>query len=350
MTIRQGEAGRIRGLPTVKRARLFETEEAGTRCGLCERRCLIPEGERGFCLTRVNLEGDLYTVVFGDIVACESRPVEVKPFFHFHPGRTLMTFCCPSCNLRCPWCQNHRLSRAVPRPLKSKGAGMDEIINSAEASGDIGLCVSFTEPTLMFDYCLGLFREARDRGMVNTFVSNGYMTGEALHMLARAGLDAMNVDIKGSDEVYRDYCQAPGGSEPAWRTARRALDLGIHLEIVHPVVTGLNDSLAAFERVCESHLEFAGPEVPLHITAYHPSFEYSEPPTEIEFLEKAHGVARKMGLLFPYLGNVPGHPFENTYCPECGELLLQRSGFRLERDLTDDRSCPSCGYALPVAW
>lgn len=336
------------GSPTVREALLSDPSPEGVRCGLCHQRCLVREGERGVCGTRVNIEGKLQTVVYGDIVSCQSRPVEVKPLFHFHPGKTLMTFCCPGCNLRCPWCQNHSLSRADPRPLKADLVRIEEITSAAEAAGDSGVCASFTEPTLLFEYCLGLFREVRERGMVNTMVTNGYMTPEALHMLCRAGLDAMSVDVKGSDAVYRDYCQAPDGALPVWENIRAAIEAGIHVEVVHLAVTGLNDDMDEFADIVEKHLEYAGRLVPLHITAYRPAYLYHRPPTPGGFLEEAYRLARDRGVAFPYLGNVPGHPYQNTFCPECEETVLTRSGYRLESDMTDDHRCPACGYRLQV--
>jgi pyruvate formate lyase activating enzyme len=342
--------GRLIGLPTVHKAYLVERAHGAStvRCAACGQACEIPEGEAGFCRTRLNIGGELNTLTYGDVIACESRPVEIKPFFHFHPGASMMTICGPSCNLRCPWCQNHRLSRAAPRPLVAEFVSMLDIVEAARAAGDIGVCVSFTEPLMLFEYCLGLFRETASRGMVSSFVSNGYMTGEALLMLARAGLNAINVDIKGSDLVYREHCGARQGDRPAWETVRGALELGIHVEVVHLVVTGLNDNEPDFLALCRKHLEYAAPEVPLHITAYRPAFEYREPPTSVDFLEWAYFAAKKAGILFPYLGNVPGHPLTSTYCPGCGDLLLERSESGLERDLTDGFKCRACGYLLPI--
>jgi pyruvate formate lyase activating enzyme len=344
------ERGRLLELPTVHKAYLVEKTygETDVRCGVCAQACRVPEGDKGFCETRVNIERELYTLTYGDVIAAESRPVEIKPFFHFHPGKSMMTIAGPSCNLRCPWCQNHELSRAVPRPLKARHVPMREVVDAAEAAGDIGICVSFTEPLMLFEYCLGLFRESGARGMVNAFVSNGYMTSDALHMLARAGLNAMNVDIKGNERVYRECCGGRAGDLPAWETVRNALKMGVHVEVVHLVVTGLNDREEEFREVCVKHLEYGGPEVPLHITAYRPAFEYDRPATSLRFLEWAYVAAKESGILFPYLGNVREHPYENTFCPGCGELLLERSYFELKRDLTDDGKCPSCGRQIPL--
>ena len=342
--------GGLLQMPTVHKAYLVEKTYGVTavRCGVCRQACEVEEGASGFCGTRVNVDRELYTLTYGDVIAAESRPVEMKPFYHFHPGSSMMTIAGPSCNLRCPWCQNHRLSRAAPQPGSARHVPMRELVDAARAAGDIGICVSFTEPLMLFEYCLGLFRESGARGMVNAFVSNGYMTSDALHMLVRAGLNAINVDIKGSGRVYRERCGGREGDLPAWETVRNALEMGLHVEVTHLVVTGLNDREGEFGEVCRKHMEYGGREVPLHITAYRPAFEYQEPPTPVRFLEWAYGAAKEAGILFPYVGNIRDHPYENSYCPGCGELLVERSGFRLQRDLTSDWSCGSCGRRLPV--
>jgi len=337
-------------LPTVHKAYLVE-QTYGThtvRCGVCRRHCEIDPDQRGACKTRLNLEGQLYTLTYGDLIASESRPVEMKPFFHYHPGKTMFTISTASCNLECPWCQNHAQSSAEPRPLVASHVPMRDVVDQARANGDVGICVSITEPLMLFEYCLGLFREAVSGKISSAFVSNGYMTSDALHMLSRAGLDAINVDIKGSDRVYQDFCDVSEGALPAWETVRNAKEMGMHVEVVHLVVTGLNDNEAAFSEIIERHLEYAGADVPLHINAYFPAHRFEAPPTPVEFLERAHEMAREAGIMFPYVGNVSGHRLANTYCPQCGETMLERWEGRLERDLTDGFKCVSCGYALPV--
>ncbi len=335
-------------LPVVREAKLYRSKDKMTECLLCGQNCVIESGQRGFCNTRLNKGGKLYTLIYGDIVACESRPMEIKPFFHFHPGKTTMTFCAPSCNLRCQWCQNHHLSRRVPRPLKAKFVAPEEIITAAKACGDIGICVSFTEPTLLFEYCLDLFPMVRAQGMVNAMVSNGYMSARALEMLVRAGLDAINVDVKGSYETYRKYCQARGGDLKPWETVKRALILGIHVEVVHLVVTGLNDRAQDFKAICERHLEFAGQHVPLHIIAYFPAYRYNKPPTSIEFLKSAWHTARSLGINYPYIGNVNIPPYENTICPGCGKTLIERTGYRVNSFKLKNGRCPNCAEEINI--
>ncbi|NOZ58200.1 MAG: AmmeMemoRadiSam system radical SAM enzyme [Euryarchaeota archaeon] len=328
-------------------ALLYERADGEVRCNLCERRCRVPEGERGFCGVRTNLGGRLYTASYTRISAVEMRPVEIKPFYHFHPASQALTFSSWGCNLSCMWCQNWHLSRSRP-PERSEPLPPEEMLRLALRLGAQGTCVSFNEPTLLFEYCLELFPLARGRGLYNSFVSNGYMTEEALRMLVDAGLDAINIDIKGDDEVYRRYC---GGARAGvvWRNISLARRLGVHLEVVNLVVTGVNDAEEDLRYVVENHLRHAGEEVPLHFTRYHPAHRFSAPPTPVERLEFARELARREGVLYPYIGNVPGHRYESTYCHACGRLLIRRRGYRvLEYRISGDRRCPRCGAEVPL--
>ncbi|MDP2765897.1 MAG: radical SAM protein [Candidatus Methanoperedens sp.] len=182
--------------PTVREGLLYETKAQGVKCNLCERCCHIPEGKRGFCKTRANIDGKLYTLVYGDINALESRPIEIKPFFHFYPGSSALTFSTWSCNFTCPWCQNFHLSKKSPEPEDANFIAPEAIVKMAVENKDDGLCGSFTEPTLLFEYCLDAFPLARKKGLYNCFVSNGYMTLETLRMLKEAGMDAIKIDMK----------------------------------------------------------------------------------------------------------------------------------------------------------
>ena len=320
--------------------------DSKVRCQLCERRCVVGPGERGFCRARVNLDGKLYTLTYGNLSAVESRPIEIKPFFHFWPGSTSLTFSSWSCNFTCPWCQNWHLSKAEPKIEKQSEVPPERIVQLASKK-DEGICVSFNEPTLLFEYSLDVFKLARDKGLYCTYVSNGYMTLEALEMLKEAGLDGLKIDVKGGKEEYRKFNNA--NVDVVWRNAKKAKEMGIHVEIVYLVVTGATDKEEVILEVIEKHLKELGPETPIHFTRYYPAFEYFEPPTKVEKLEWCYVQARKAGVKFPYIGNVAGHPYENTYCPECGELLVKRHGPRIVRyRLTDDRRCPRCGTEIPI--
>ncbi|MEM3402526.1 MAG: radical SAM protein [Candidatus Hadarchaeales archaeon] len=335
--------------PTVRKA-LFGEKLDGrmVRCSLCERRCIIGPGSRGYCRTRINIEGELYTLVYGDISAIESRPIEIKPFFHYWPGSRALTFSTWSCNFNCQWCQNHHLSRTEPEPSKGNFISPEKVVELAIKEGDQGLCASFQEPTLLTEWALEVFRLGKKRGLYCCYVSNGYMTREALRKLADAGLDGLKIDIKGDDETYKKFC---GGAdvEKIWRNAREAKLLGLYVEIVNLVVTGVNDSEKCLRWVIQKHLQVLGPETPLHFTRYYPAHMFFNPPTPVETLERAYLLAREMGVLYTYLGNVSGHPYENTSCPRCGREVIRRFGCRfVSSALTKDKRCPSCGEPIPI--
>jgi pyruvate formate lyase activating enzyme len=335
--------------PTVREARFYEkTGIDETVCLACERQCKIKEGSQGFCGTRVNVEGKLYTIVYGDISSISANPIEKKPFFHFHPGSYALTVGTWSCNFSCPWCQNFDISKNRPDPRRAQYVSPEQLIDVALKSGCDGTSISFNEPTLLLEYSLDLFPLARNKGLYNTFVSNGYMTLKTLQALAEAGLDAIKFDVKGDEEVYEKYC---GGVKVSivWRNAHRAKELGLHVEIVNLVIPGVNDDEYCIRQLVETHLKMLGSDTPLHFTRYHPEYMFKAPSTPVKTLEKARELARSLGVLFPYVGNVPGHKFENTWCPMCGELLIQRLGFTVSRiNVSSEGRCTKCGFQVPL--
>lgn len=335
--------------PTVREALLYEKLRGGrVRCLLCERRCSMEPGASGFCGIRVNIEGRLYTLVYGNLSAVESRPIEIKPFYHYWPGSYATTFSTWSCNFACPWCQNYHLSRRKPDPLVDKYMPPEQLIEYSKYWGDEGLCVSFQEPTLLLEYSIDVFKLGVSRGLYCCFVSNGYMTLEALRLLRESGMDGLKVDMKGDEEVYKRYC---GGVDVdvVWRNIEKAREMGYHVEVVNLVVTGVNDREEQIEWVVERHLKHAGAEAPIHFTRYFPAYKFSNPPTPIKTLESAVKLARKMGVMYPYIGNVPGHWGEHTYCPECGEAVIKRMGVRPVRcKLDKEGKCLNCGFKLHI--
>lgn len=336
--------------PTVQKALFYEKLQNGNvKCNLCERKCEISLDSKGFCKTRMNIDGDLYTLVYGDISAVESRPIEIKPFFHYWPGSTSLTFATWSCNLDCDWCQNFHLSKQEPEPAKAIYYPPEKIVDLAVSNSDIGLCGSFQEPTLLSEWAIPLFRLGKERGIKYCcYVSNGYMTLEVLRALHKAGMDGLKIDVKGDEETYKKYC---GGADvkKIWRNAAEAKKLGLHVEIVNLVVTGVNDDEKTLQWVIETHLKEVGAETPLHFTKYFPAYKFDNKPTKIEVLEKAYERAKKAGVLYPYVGNVDGHKYENTYCPNCGEKLVRRYGYRiLKYAITKDKKCPKCGLQIPI--
>jgi len=338
-------------LPVVHEALLYEKLRSNkVKCKQCEWHCVIPDGNKGKCKTRLNIDGSLFTLVYGDLSALESRPIEIKPFFHYWPGSTALTFSTWSCNFNCPWCQNHHLSKTEPNPAKSSHYfNPEKIVNLALHQQDNGLCASFQEPTLLTEWALPVFNLGRQKGLYSCYVSNGYMTLDALKLLKEAGMTGLKIDVKGDKETYQKHC---GGAdvEKVWHNTHEAKKMGFHVEIVNLVITDVNDDEECLRWIIKKHLKNMGSETPLHFTRYNPAYKFTNPPTKIETLEKAYGMARKEGAEYPYLGNVQGHKYENTYCPKCSNLLIQRFNYTIaEYNITEDKKCPKCGQLIPIS-
>ena len=333
--------------PWVRKALLYDKLGGGSvRCNTCERRCVILPDKLGFCETRQNLNGELYTLQYGLSSGISANPIEKKPFYHFWPGSTSLTIGSWSCNFECPWCQNNHISKVPPDPARSEYITPERFVELVKEYECQSTSVSFNEPTLLFEWSLNMFELAKKKGYCNTFVSNGYMTLEALRMLREAGLDAINMDVKGDAQAVRRHCGT--NVEVVWRNVREAKLLGLHVEVVNLVIPGVNDREEQLRELARRHLQEAGEETPLHFTAYYPAYKFDAPPTPVSKLERAHDIAVSEGLNYVYTGNVPGHRYENTYCPGCGELLIERFGLELVRvDLKGCR-CPSCGHEIPI--
>jgi len=341
---------KFRRLPTTRETHLSETLARGAvRCRLCERLCALRPSELGECKARGNLAGKLYTLVYGNLSAIESRPIEIKPFFHYWPGSTSLTFSTWSCNLDCTWCQNYSLSKTAPNPQESQYRSPEEIVQMALNRGDEGLCASFQEPTLLAEWVSDAFTFAHRRGLYCCFVSNGYMTIEALRYLADHGLDGIKIDVKGNSETYKRYCNGVRGDEVVWRNAKKAKELGLHVEIVNLVVTNVNDDETCLRQLVQRHVKEVGVETPIHFTRYYPAYKFKNSQTKVATLELAYRIAKEEGVFFPYIGNVNGHPYENTYCPQCQKVLIRRYGWRLsEYNLDENQRCPTCHFQLPI--
>lgn len=333
--------------PWVRKALLSdELDEGRVGCNTCERRCVIPPGELGFCGTRQNLDGELHTLEYGLSSGISANPMEKKPFYHFWPGSYALTIGSWGCNSACPWCQNFHISKFPPDPAKSEFISPEKFLELMKRYGCKASSISFNEPTLLLEWSLDVFRLAKKGGFSNTFVTNAYMTLDALRMLCEAGLDALSVDVKGDAHAVRRYCGLD--VEIVWRNVREAKRLGMHVEVVNLVIPGVNDRLDQFRELAHRHLLEAGEDTPLHFTAYYPAYKFDAPPTPVSTLERAHEIARSEGLEFVYIGNVPGHPYENTHCPRCEKLLIERYGLELVRAELQGNRCPSCGEGIPI--
>ena len=318
------------------------------RCNICHRRCLLSSGGLGWCRTRAHRAGRILMLTYGAVSSLAPNPIEKKPFYHFHPGTYALTVGSWSCNFGCPWCQNWEISKVVPS-APAEFLAPDDFVGLAERSGCEGTSMSFNEPTLSLEWSLESFRRARKHGLYNTYVTNGYMTPEALALLAEAGLDAMNVDIKGDAQAVRRYCKGID-VEHVWSTCKAARRCGVHIEITTLVIPQVNDSEEILRGIASRIARELGVDVPWHVTAYQPCYRHAAPPTPVATLERAWSWAKEEGLHHVYVGNVPGHAYDNTYCPGCGRVLIRRYGFENIHSLMREGKCAYCGLALAGIW
>ena len=331
----------------IKEAMLWRSLEGGkVDCFLCAHRCQVAAGKFGVCGVRENREGKLVTRVYGEVIAAHIDPIEKKPLYHFLPGTTSFSIATIGCNFRCPFCQNWQISQAGKKD-KGFGGGQplspEEIVRAARTRGCRSISYTYTEPTIFFEYAYDTSKLAREAGLANVFVTNGYMTAEALRLI-QPYLDAANVDLKAfQEETYKKVCGARLG--PVLDSIRLMRELGIWVEVTTLVVPGMNDGneeLAAIARFIAS----VSPEIPWHISRFHPDYKYTQTPaTPIERLRKAAALAREAGLKFIYIGNVWGES-EVTICPQCGKDLIRRSGFSVEENKIKGGKCSSCGSPI----
>lgn len=331
---------------SVREARLQEPTNGKIRCLTCERYCVLAEGQTGRCHTRQNRDGTLYTLIYGAVSSLSCNPIEKKPLYHFYPGSIALTAGSWSCNFACPWCQNWDISKQPPSG--GQFISPEEFVARARKYGCRGTSISFNEPTLSLEWSLAVFSLAHQAGLYNTFVTNGYMTQAALELLVEAGLDGMNVDIKGDAQAVRRHCQAD--VEIVWRNCCHARKLGVWIELTTLVIPGVNDSDACLRSIARRIMDELGPEIPWHLSRYYPAYHFTAPPTPVATLERAREIGLSAGLRYVYIGNVPGHPAEHTICPNCGTTLVQRVSLQLLHcGVTPDGRCPSCGQAIAGA-
>jgi pyruvate formate lyase activating enzyme len=332
----------------IRSSLLAERTDGKVRCNICERRCLLVAGGTGWCRTRQNRGGTLVTLIYGAISSLDVNPIEKKPFYHFHPGTTALTAGSWSCNFDCPWCQNWDISRAKP-PFGGNYLSPEQFVRLAKRKGCRGTSISFNEPALSLEWSVDVFRLARPEGLYNTFVTNGYMTLEALDLLIDAGLDAMNVDIKGDAAVVKKFCRGVD-VEKVWANCKRGCSRGLHIEVTTPVIPGVNDADEILRGIAQRLARDLGPEIPWHISGYLPAYKFAASPTPLATLERAWQIGNDAGLQFVYLGNVPGHRHDNTYCPSCCSVLIERRGLDMTHVSIDRGRCPRCGQEVAGIW
>jgi pyruvate formate lyase activating enzyme len=332
----------------VRESLLQERVGNKVRCNVCERRCLLAPEALGWCRTRQNRAGTLVTLIYGAVSSLAVNPIEKKPFYHFHPGTLTLTIGSWSCNFGCPWCQNASISKVAP-PAHGDYLSASDFVRLTLDRGCQGTSVSFNEPTLSLEWSLEVFPLARRNGLYNTFVTNGYMTPEALSLLIDAGLDAMNVDVKGGARAVRHYCKGVE-VDRVWASAAMAKEKGLHVEITTLVIPGVDDSEEDLRAIAERIVRDLGPATPWHVTSYYPAYRFHAPPTPASTLERGWAIGKEAGLAFVYTGNIPGHRLGNTVCPACGEVVIRRLGLDVLYNGLREGRCPACEAVIPGVW
>jgi pyruvate formate lyase activating enzyme len=319
------------------------------RCSLCPHHCVLAEGERGLCRVRENRGGKLYTFAYGNPCAVHIDPIEKKPFYHFMPGTTAFSLATAGCNLRCQYCQNYTISQRTPEEVRSYDAPPGAVVAAAAQGAALTIAYTYSEPMIFYEYMLDTARIARRTGHRNVVISAGYVNPEPLRELCRV-LDGCKIDLKGyNPDFYRKVC---GGTlNPVLETIRVIHEMGVHLEIVNLVVPTLNDDQEELRALAKWVLETLGPDVPLHFSRFHPDYQLLNlPPTPIETLEAARNTALDVGLRYVYLGNVPGHEGNHTYCPHCGKIIVLRAGMATREMRVIDGRCAYCQTEIAGVW
>lgn len=332
----------------MKEAWLYERLDGGrVRCHLCAHRCRIAEGEVGICGVRQNREGVLYSLVYARPISQAVDPIEKKPLFHFYPGTTSYSVATVGCNFRCRFCQNADISQ-MPRDqgrIVGRHVPPEDIVQDALATGCRSISYTYTEPTVFFEYTRDIAVLARRAGLANTYVTNGYMTGEMLEAFYPY-LDAANVDLKAfRDEFYRQQCGAR--LQPVLDTLRLMKQQGIWVEITTLVIPGLNDDRGELRELAGFIAQELGVDTPWHVSRFHPMYKMLDRgSTPVQTLERAWAIGKEAGLRYVYVGNVVGAREENTFCWNCGKRVIGRFGFSVRERHLRDGKCEFCGAAI----
>ncbi len=327
-------------------ARLYQKLEGETvHCSLCPHRCTIRDGKQGVCGVRINRGGTLYAATYGKISAEAVDPIEKKPLFHFLPGSLCYSLGTIGCNFHCGHCQNWHISQATLEQQMLRDLSPEEGVRRAKETGSASIAWTYNEPTIWHEYPLDMGTLARRQGLGTVYVTNGYITEEGLREVATM-LNAFRVDIKTfSDTFYKKVCG--GKLDPVLDATILAHELGMHVETVTLVIPGLNDSIEEMDSLIRWVLEHLGPDTPMHFTRFHPDYKMQDKsPTSVAQLEKIYEHAKSLGINYPYLGNVMNHPYENTYCPECGAVAIERTGFTSRLVGVEDHRCTACGGSI----
>ncbi len=336
----------------MEEARFYEKTTGGkVQCHLCAHECVIDPGRRGICAVRENREGTLYSLVYGKIIAEHAEPIEKKPLFHFLPGSRSYSIATVGCNFQCEHCQNFEISqfpRRHPEYIPGEDKTPAEVVAAAAASDCATISYTYTEPTIFGEFAYDTAVLARERGIRNVFVSNGYMTPQSAKAMAEV-LAADNIDLKSfADSFYRKICKAR--LQPVLDTIALMKQEGVWVEVTTLIIPGLNDSDAELRQIAE-FLKGIDPGIPWHVSAFYPTYKMLDRPrTPVPTLRRARKIGLEVGLRYVYTGNIVGDEGEKTFCYACGALLIDRYGFSVRQNRLAAGRCPDCGAAIDGVW
>jgi len=335
----------------MKEAMLYRPlKEGRVQCTLCNHQCVIPPSKRGICGVRENREGKLYTLVFGRAISLNVDPVEKKPLFHLFPGSSSFSIATVGCNFRCLQCQNYEISQMPQEEgqIEGKVISPSQVVSLAKEYRCQSISYTYTEPTIYFEYAYETATLARKEGIKNIFVTNGYMSDEALRII-QPYLDAANVDLKSFQEkFYKEVCGAR--LKPILENLRAMMQMGIWVEITTLLIPTLNDSEKEFEEIAQFIVSL-GRDVPWHLSAFYPTYKLlTFPRTPASLLHRAREIGLKAGLRYVYCGNIPGGEGEDTFCPHCGRKVIERVGFRVLKNEIIKGECRHCHTKIGGVW
>lgn len=330
------------------KARLYRTlSESKIECTACMRYCKLSAGQTGFCGVRKNEGSYLELLVYNLPMGLNIDPIEKKPVLHVHPGARILSFGTSGCNFSCQFCQNYSLSQR--RDITSRKMTPEEIVDTAIRNNCQGIAYTYNEPTIFLEYAEDIGRIAHEHGLFNIFVTNGYESPEAVDEL-KSFLDFATIDLKGNNsrEFYRRYISIPN-PEAIYETLGAMLDTRIRVEVTNLIIPEIGEDLKEAGKMIDRIIEIAGTEIPLSFLRFHPDYRLRHlPPTPVDTLLKHHELARSRNMSYVYIGNVPGLDEQNTYCPECGKLLVSRDMMRTTGvHMSGDSKCPECGRRIP---
>ena len=339
------KSGRI-----LREARYYEKQKGGmVKCLLCFRQCLVADGDRGFCRNRENHGGTYYTLVYGLPCALQIDPIEKEPSYHMLPGSSMFCTATASCNNRCKFCQNWHISQRSVDETINYDLVPERLVDLASQKNCDSLSFTYSEPTVFYEYMYDIAKLGKEKGFKVLFHTNGSMNAEPLSALLQY-MDGVTVDLKGFTETF--YREASSSQlAPVLRTLKHIRESGRHLEVVNLVIPTLNDDMVRIREMCIWVREQLGKETPLHFSRFFPAHKLTHlPPTPIDTLEKAWKIGQEEGLEYVYIGNVPGHEGNSTFCPQCHNKLIHRIHFSVLANQVKKGRCPSCGYPIRGIW